>query len=395
MWTRQGRAWPPSSFQSSKILPFEDWGASFSHVQHQHSHTAGIKHYYYYYCFKWVYRKCSSGVIHLSCCRAAVRCTKTSHTNSMSTSKSHFPLPEGFQSLCHRINCIQQTELTAVSSVLPQERNATTRKWQNKGKTQPPKSLPHHLPCCCCIRKRQAASLRADLSLQQEHRKLAVERAERMTVFGSGFSCLVGFFRLISPLGTLNRSSGQSLNPRSFAVGKKKKKAINWDSSITEAAFWEGLVALRKVLIKTVSKANGISAPSPSACAHTWWGFFQWDFSGSHGLKKKLLSMLPILAISSSVKYVLSDAKNIDSFLSMETLPSTISKTLCTCPTYFIWNIEFQYETNNQELCIFLKIHLQQQIFRILAFPHEFWIRGTSTPNQYFLIALPGRNRIL
>lgn len=58
--------------------------------------------------------------------------------------------------------------------------------------------------------------------LQQEHRELAVERAERMTVFGSSFSCLVGFFRLVSPLGTLNRSSGQSLNPRSFAVEKKQ-----------------------------------------------------------------------------------------------------------------------------------------------------------------------------
>lgn len=151
---------------------------------------------------------------------------KESHTNCMSTFKSHFPLPEYFHALCHGINCTQQTELmAALSSVLPPERNATTWKRQNKGKTQPPRSLPHHSPCCCCIRKCQAASLRVDLSVQQEHRKLAVERAERMTVFGSGFSCLVGFFRLISPLGTLNRSSGQSLNPRSFAVGKKKKKS--------------------------------------------------------------------------------------------------------------------------------------------------------------------------
>lgn len=132
-----------------------------------------------------------------------------------------------------------------------------------------------------------------DLSLQQKHRKLAVEKAERMTVFGSSFSCLVGFFRLISPFGTLNRSSGQSLNPRSFAVEKKSHKLgqqHNRSSFLRRTRSWLSEKSLSRQCLKPLACLHR----HPAAYAHTWCGFFQCDFSGSHEWKKSFSPCPPI-----------------------------------------------------------------------------------------------------
>lgn len=144
-----------------------------------------------------------------------------------------------------------------------------------------------------------------------------------MTVFGSGFSCLVGFFRLISPFGTLNRSSGQSLNPRSFAVEKKNPYKLgqqhNEGSLLKGAQSWLWEKSLSRQCLKPMACLHH----HPSACAHTWCVFSMWFFRKSW-TDTKLLSMPPKPTISCFVKYImfLSDAKTIDHFISRKDLPS-------------------------------------------------------------------------
>lgn len=129
-------------------------------------------------------------------------------------------------------------------------------------------------------------------------------------------SCWV--FQINQPLWNTEQIIRTIPQSKIFCSGKKKKSKTGAAAKQKQLSERDSVLALRKVLIKTVSKANGMSAPSSLCmCSHMVW-FFQRDFSGSHELKKSFSPCPPNPTISSFVKYILflSDAKNIDHFLS-------------------------------------------------------------------------------
>lgn len=133
-------------------------------------------------------------------------------------------------------------------------------------------------------------------------------------------SCWV--FQINQPLWNTEQIIRTIPQSKIFCSGekKKKKKSQILEQQHNRGSFLKGTRSWlwERSLSRQCLKPMACLHRHPSARAHTWCGFFQRNFSGSHELKKSFSPCPPSPTISSFVKYILflSDAKNIDHFLS-------------------------------------------------------------------------------